>query len=322
MDSCDDSMMVVSSGHADVAPFLDVLGVMQVQESTMYRRNDYLRQPEFSRILDGAWRQRIVEWMYSVTDHCSLRRDSVAVAAHYLDLCVERGVVESRQQFQLAAMTALQLAIKLYDSTVVKLDSMIKLGRGLFKEQDVVDMEMKILNALKWQVHPPTPNCFIRQFLQLLPQSISPQVRFVLAEVTRFIAEISTCLYKFVSCRPSVIAYSAIVIAMERLDDCLLPMWQRQEILSLLERSTNSDHTSPEIQQTAEKLQTALGKNVSLQDLMATIDAQWRAEFLVSSYAILTPSTFTVEPSRCKKARQDSVCSPRDIVPACRYHSN
>lgn len=254
----------------------DVLQLMRRQESTTYRRFDYLsRDPTLAlRVVDGSWRQRIIEWMYGVIDHCSLRRDSVAVATYYLDLCVAKGIIDSRQNFQLAAMTALQLAIKLYDSTMVKLDSLVKLGRGQFKESDVVHMEEKILKALKWQVHPPTPVCFLRQYLRLLPQSVSPMTRYMLAEVTRFISEISVCLYRFVRFAPSSIAYAGMLIAMERIDDTLLPSWQRQEFFQNMYETGRLDGSSVDVVEIMQQLKRSLEKNVSLQELMKTIDAQ------------------------------------------------
>lgn len=196
---------LASSGHREFDDAAEVIAVMRIQEGTSYKRSDYLNSQDSSlkQVLDGSWRQRIVEWMYGVVDHCSLRRDSVATATYYLDLCVERGLITSREQYQLAAMTALQIAIKLCDSTVVKLQSMVALGRGLFTEQDVILFEAKMLKCLNWLMHPPTPVCFLRQFLRLLPPSISPVTRYMMAEVTRFISEISVCLYKFVRFSPS-----------------------------------------------------------------------------------------------------------------------
>ena len=254
----------------------DTLRMMRKQESTVYRRYDYLSsQTDLSeRVVDGSWRQRIVEWMYGVVDHCNLRRDSVAVAAYYLDLSLINGLVVSRREFQLAAMTALQLAIKLYDSTIVKLDSMVKLGRGLFNEQDVITMEIKMLKALNWHVHPPTPVCFLRQFLRLLPASVIPLTRYLIAEVTRFISEISVCLYKFVKYPPSVIAYAGMLLAIERIDDATLPYWQRQQIFELMASVAGLHHTSPPVVEAVTQLHVSLERNISLQELMNTIDAQ------------------------------------------------
>ena len=303
-------MLTESSIHMEEAA--DIITVMRQQEATIYLRNDYLSDTRYAKVVDGTWRQRIVEWMFGVVDHCSLRRDSVAIAAYYLDLCVERGVVESRQEFQLAAMTALQLAIKLYDSTVVKLDSMIKLGRGLFTEQDVINMETKMLNALKWQVHPPSPICFLRQFLRLLPPTVAPLARYVVAEVTRFISEISVCLYKFVDCPSSAVAYAGMLIAMERIDEATLPQWQRQLIYQNM-LAVGMDHRSAQVINIMTRLQVSLEKNISLQDLMNTIDAQCQAE----GYCKFAPFT-TMNNSDMhnnNKARPAlNQHSPRDVV--------
>lgn len=300
-------MFTESSFHMEEV--VDTVAVMMHQERTTYRRNDYLAaNASFMKVVDGTWRQRIVEWMFGVIDHCSLRRDSVAVAAYYLDLCVERGVVESRQEFQLAAMTALQLAIKLYESTVVKLDSMIKLGRGLFTEEDVVNMEVKMLKALKWQVHPPTPICFLRQFLRLLPPTVAPLARYVVAEVTRFIAEISICLYKFVDCPSSVVAYAGILIAMEKIDDNTLPGWQRELIFQTM-ASLGLDRNSFQVVDTTKRLYVSLEKNVSLQDLMNSIEAQCVSE----GYCKRSPSANSViDPSNSRL--HQSAYSPRNVL--------
>jgi Cyclin, N-terminal domain len=178
-----------------VEQVLDTVTAMRTQELTTYRRCDYLdsssassQDGRLSAVLDAAWRQRIVEWMYGVVDHCSLRRDSVATASVFLDICVQRGLVKTREEYQLAAMTALQIAIKLCDSTVVKLQSMVALGRGLFTAQDVIDMERKMLATLNWNCHPPTSVCFLRQFLRLLPPTVPPYTRYMIAEVTRYVA--------------------------------------------------------------------------------------------------------------------------------------
>lgn len=254
----------------------ETLQMMRKQESTVYRRFDYLAtQTDLAdRVVDGSWRQRIVEWMYGVVDHCNLRRDSVAVAAYYLDLSLINGLVVSRREFQLAAMCALQLAIKLYDSILVKLDSMVKLGRGLFNENDVIRMEAQMLKALNWHVHPPTPVCFLRQFLRLLPGSVIPLTRYLIAEVTRFISEISVCLYKFVKYPPSVIAYAGMLLAIERIDEATLPYWQRHQIFELMASVAGLHHNSPAVVDAVAQLHLSLERNISLQELMNTIDAQ------------------------------------------------
>mmetsp|Transcript_352 Transcript_352/g.672 ORF Transcript_352/g.672 Transcript_352/m.672 type:complete len:310 (-) Transcript_352:144-1073(-) len=293
----------------------EIVARMCRQEATTYRRSDYLTMdPTLEvEVADGTWRQRIIEWMYGVVDHCSLRRDSVGVAAIFLDLCVERNLVESRQEFQLAAMTALQLAIKLYDSTMVKLDSMVKLGRGQFQIQDVVEMESKLLAALQWRGHPPTSLCFLRQYLQLVPSSVSSMTKYMLSEVTRFIAEISVCLYKFVKYPPSAVAYATLVTAMERIGDSVLAPWQRQEILTRAANTLDESVIhSPMMMEIYHLLQASLQKNVNLEHLLKTIEVQCGGvdTFVHSKKQVVMRGNSYYEP--CDPPGHQH--SPRDVV--------
>jgi Cyclin, N-terminal domain/Cyclin, C-terminal domain len=273
-----DTASYVPPGASSCDDVGDVVANMLKQESTTYKREDYLTALLPSKLngetIDGSWRQRIVEWMYGVVDHCNLRRESVAVATYFLDLASCHDLVRSRKDFQLVAMTSLMLSIKLNDSTMVKLDSMVKLGRGLFNEEDVINMETKMLKAFKWHVHPPTPVCYMRQLLRLLPPETTPVTRYIIVEVTRFISEISACLYKFVKYPASSMAFAAIIIAMEKIDESTLPVWQRHQFLYNVASTTGLNSTSWEVLHAAEDLRISLDNNVNLQDLMRTIDAQ------------------------------------------------
>lgn len=196
----------------------EILAVMRINESGKYHISDYLNTTNGTsssvkgETVDEAWRQRMCEWMYGVVDHCNFRRDVVAVSAAYLDLCLTKGneVIHSRRSYQLAAMTALYLAMKVYDTSYVKLESLVKLGRGLFRSEDVIEMEQRILTNLQWNVHPPTTMCFLRHYIRLFPSVLSPSTSYMIAEISRFVAEISVCLYKFVKFPRSVIACKCI----------------------------------------------------------------------------------------------------------------
>jgi hypothetical protein len=301
---------------ADEDSVHEILVNMMKQESTVYKRTDYLTLSLSSHlqdeVIDGSWRQRIIEWMYGVVDHCNLRRDSVAVAAYFLDLSSSRGLVRSRREFQLVAMTSLMLSIKLYDSTCVKLDSMVKLGRGLFNAEDVIETESKMLNALNWHVHPPTPVCFMRQLLRLLPLETSSIARYMIVEVTRFVSEISACLYKFVRFSSSTMAFAGILIAMERVDGDTLPLWQRQQFLVNMASVTGLESTSPEIQDAVQDLRVSLEHNVNLHELMRTITAQCH----------LGHSTMRIKSNEEENSDEQisrGAYSPRDVTSTCDF---
>ena len=255
---------------------VDILANMLRQERDTYRRNDYLAKAvEFEDgIIDSCWRQRMIEWMYGVIDHCNLRRESVVVATHFLDLAACRGLVRSRRDFQLISMTSLMLSIKLNDSTSVKLDSMVRLGKGLFSETDVLKMEMAILKVMNWQVHPPTTLCFTRQLLRFLPAETSPVARYLVVELTRFIAEVSVCLYPFIKYDSSITAIAGIVISLERVDESTFPHELREQFLNHIFAITGIDNNSECMTQAVQELRSSFDNNVNLKELMRGLDQQ------------------------------------------------
>jgi hypothetical protein len=282
----------------------DVLAVMRMTESGKYQFRDYLNVPGRSistvkgETVDEAWRQRMCEWMYGVVDHCNFRRDIVGVSTAYLDLCLSKDteVINSRRTYQLAAMTSLYLAMKVYDTSYVKLESLLKLGRGLFRAEDVIQMEQRMLSKLQWNVHPPTAMCFLRHYMRLFPNTLSHSTSYMIAEISRFVAEISVCLYKFVKYPRSMIAckcdgfwrrqhfycflllgciyktVSALLIAIDGIDKSALPDWQRQLILSRMNDIAKMSYSDSDVQIVTRKLRTSFEKNVDLKNLMSTID--------------------------------------------------
>lgn len=148
----------------------DVLSHMRKQESGIYN----LSSTKLPDPFNGAWRKQIVEWMYILVKHCKLRHEAAAGGAYFLDAAVTKGVITSPEDYQLGALASLYLGLKVFDSPgtrVVRLSSLVKLGNADFAEDDIVRMERSIVLALGWHLNPPTANCFLQQYLCLLPIS-------------------------------------------------------------------------------------------------------------------------------------------------------
>mmetsp|Transcript_10408 Transcript_10408/g.22625 ORF Transcript_10408/g.22625 Transcript_10408/m.22625 type:complete len:406 (+) Transcript_10408:191-1408(+) len=172
--------------------------------------------PASSSPVNKFWRDKICEWCYNVVDHYDFNREVVSVAMSYLDryLATTRAVTD-RRIFQLAAMTALYLAIKMSEPTKLHISSLIELGRGFFAAEHIVSMEQSMLETLEWHVHPPTPAAFCRDLLHLVPGEISSPVWNDMSELAQFLTELSVGDYWFVTMRPSSIALASIINAME-----------------------------------------------------------------------------------------------------------
>ena len=146
---------------------IDRLEVMLKQEASAYKTEDYLapeRQLKLSSDcpqenwgmssttsssgssgeINESWREKICEWCYQVIDHFDFSREVVTIAMNMLDRYLSSRAV-NKKVFQLAAMTALYMSIKLNEPGKLTMASMIELSRGYFRVDQMAAMEVSIL---------------------------------------------------------------------------------------------------------------------------------------------------------------------------------
>jgi Cyclin, N-terminal domain len=149
------------------------IDVLLGQESASYTTMDYLRPEHQNRLLlstskfddlidssslsttssndsssnsgiNEFWREKIVEWSYQVIDHFDFSREVASVSIHYLDRFLATKHV-NKKTFQLAAMTSLFLAVKLFEPGRISMSSMIELSRGYFTVEQLEGTELELL---------------------------------------------------------------------------------------------------------------------------------------------------------------------------------
>ena len=94
--------------------------------------------------INECWRDKICEWSFQVIDHFDFNREIVSISLNYLDRYLSVCVV-NKKKFQLAAVTCLYIALKLYGSSSLKITSFVELSRGYFTVDHIVAMEDAIL---------------------------------------------------------------------------------------------------------------------------------------------------------------------------------
>jgi len=215
---------------------------MRELECTTYKRPLGLPEP-----FNGLWRQQIVEWMYTLVKCCELQHSAAAAAAHFLDVAVARNLIETPDDYQLVAMTALYVSLKMYDTPslrAIKLQSLVELGNGDFNEEDILIMERDLLNIFEWRLSPPTPNCFLNECLTLLPKETSIVTRSKIEELALKAIEIAVARDSFANMKPSTIAHSAILMSFHRMDQGDMPLSQLHDFLGSLEHVGDMDRNS------------------------------------------------------------------------------
>lgn len=169
--------------------------------------------------IDQYCREQIVEWSFRVVDYFRIDREVVSLSLSFLDRFLATCECD-RSTFKLAATTTLHLAVKLlHPCKLADLGILSDLSRGEFDMHDVSEMESHILQALKWNLHPPTPNAISTVFLDclVLDRSINMTGADIddLHDISSFFTELAVCDYYFVKVQPSEIALASIINALE-----------------------------------------------------------------------------------------------------------
>lgn len=156
----------------------------------------------------------------------------------------------TKRQFQLVAVASLYIAVKLHgeseendiDRSSLNVDVFVELSRGFFKSEAIEAMERNILFSLDWHLNPPTPLKFISSLLRLMPNWSAAAYTAVIEEedtyerdcqpfqavfkavfdIAMYLTELSVCVSTFTfHSKNSVVAYAAILCALEALEDTL-----------------------------------------------------------------------------------------------------
>lgn len=223
----------------------DMIAIMRIQEETTYMIVDYLEdsiqlRKNATKPVDEDCRVKMCEWCYQVVDFCKFRRETVGIGMSYLDRYLYtikgRDALCNRKEYQLAAMTALYVAIKLHEPLEMETSLLADLSRGCYTEMEFVGMEQTILQALKWRVNGPTALGFVQQFMALLPSTVHPAVANVIMDYARYQTELAVSDHKFVATKPSELAFAAVLNAVEGLDSTLLPLKAHGRFIRSIEK--------------------------------------------------------------------------------------
>jgi len=169
--------------------------------------------------IDGYCREQIVEWSFRVVDYFHIDREVVSFSLSLLDRFLAVCQCD-RATFKLAATTTLHLGVKLlHPCQLSDLGILSDLSRGEFRMRDVAEMEGHILEALRWNLHPPTPIAQSTLFLDciVLDDSINLSGADIddLHDISSFFTELALCDYYFIQFRPSEVAVVSIINALE-----------------------------------------------------------------------------------------------------------
>lgn len=224
--------IMISSYHTlakDATAAAESLGVMMQKERQMFSGCGYLDHSSSSSEASSvkkSERMEVVDWCYSVVDIFQYDRETVSIAMQMVDRFLSKPnrtthiILHDRMQFQLLAVSALYIAIKINGKDVLDSGLLSELVGGLYTVNEIESMELSILDGLSWRICAPTSLQIAYHVLSLfLPylQLEEPKVIFVL-DAVRFQIEMSVRDHYLATQLPSTVAMAAIANAFDQVD--------------------------------------------------------------------------------------------------------
>lgn len=184
------------------------LQIMKRQEDDIYHRHKTILPSQDDNAPDVTCRSKMLTWFLDIVDYFKYDKETVEIALNYLD---RYDACQDRLEYQLTCMAALYTAVKIHERTALHPKLVASLSQGQFQEDDVIQQERKLLQRLKWRLHPPTTSAFVRELLPLVPK----EVRAVVYELAQVQLQQALRLSSFRATPTYILAYAAVLNALE-----------------------------------------------------------------------------------------------------------
>ncbi|XP_022147749.1 cyclin-D3-1-like [Momordica charantia] len=167
-------------------------------------------------------RTEAVEWVLKVNAFYGFSSLTALFAINYLDRILSGPHFQRDKPWmvQLLAVTCISLAAKVEEIRVpLLLDLQVEDSKYIFEAKTIQRMELLVLSALQWRMHPVTPV----SFLGLFTRHLGLKNRFIESEFFRRCERILLSLVsdsRSVGFLPSVMAVSTMVSVAEEMGDC------------------------------------------------------------------------------------------------------
>ena len=209
--------------------------------STEIHRRFRLNMPQ-NRI-NVACRSSMMQWMQTVVSFIGFEPETVEIAMSYLDRFLQtpqgQDATECRTIFQLCAMTALYVAVKINCAEALTPKLLAELSQGSFEADQFETMEQLMLSALEWRVNPPTGASFVRETFEILPESLfaDEEIRQTVLDTAQVQVDWALGDYELVTVKKSVVAFAAVANSLERQG---IRVFNLQQFLESTLESSNS----------------------------------------------------------------------------------
>ncbi|KAH9320179.1 hypothetical protein KI387_021948, partial [Taxus chinensis] len=171
--------------------------------------------------INSNMRGILVDWLVEVAEEYKLVPDTLYLTVSYIDRFLSANVV-NRQKLQLLGITCMLVASKYEEICAPHVDEFCYITDNTYSREEVLEMEIDVLNYLRYDLTTPTTKSFLRRFTRAAQTSYKvPSLH--LEFMGNYLAELTLIEYDFLRYLPSMIAASAVFVARMTLDPGTCP---------------------------------------------------------------------------------------------------
>lgn len=138
-------------------------------------------------------RSILIDWLIEVSEAYTLHRQTLYLALNYFDRFMLTQNNIDKSLLQLIGITSLFIASKMEEACPPKLSQMANVTAGTYYEHEILQMELLILKALRWNLCPETAVSWLQLYFHMVsmrPDSDLLETQFPLetyAQITKLL---------------------------------------------------------------------------------------------------------------------------------------
>ncbi|KAL1552461.1 cyclin-A2-2-like [Salvia divinorum] len=203
----------IDSRHRD--PQMCSLYAADIYTSLFARQVDRKPSPDYMKKLQQditqGMRGILIDWLVEVSEEYALVPDTLYLTVNLIDRFLSENYIE-KQKLQLLGVTCMLISSKYEEICAPRVVEFCFITDNTYKKEEVVKMESRVLNLLRFQISVPTVKKFLRRFIQAAQASYKvPSVE--LEFLANYLAELTLIEYDFLKYLPSLTAASAIFLS-------------------------------------------------------------------------------------------------------------
>lgn len=180
-----------------------------------YHPKDYM---QYQKDITPHMRAILVDWLIEVAEEYKLSSETLYLAVSYIDRYLSKKTV-MRGKLQLVGVASMLLASKYEEIYAPSVDEFVYISDNTYSKEEVFCMESNVLDTLEFCLTGATTKNFLRRYLKAAGSGSDANVQMF----ANYLCELSLHEYCFTKYLPSIVAASAVCLALYTLNKT--PCW-------------------------------------------------------------------------------------------------